>query len=103
MLKDLYEIIEQNSNQVTIKLSNKNHPVFKAHFPDFPILPGFLQIDIIGQILNDDIVSIKNSKFIGHIEPEDIIIYEIKKDANKTTIKIIKDTKKVSEIVYETK
>ena len=103
MYKDLYTIIEKSTNKIIIKLADENHPIFKAHFPSFPILPGFIQIDIIAEILNDDITSIKQSKFISHISPLDIITYNIEKKENKTHIKLFKDLKKISEIKYESK
>ncbi|MEA3498265.1 MAG: hypothetical protein U9R16_04315 [Campylobacterota bacterium] len=101
MFNNLYTIIENSANKVVIQLADKNHPIFKAHFPTFAILPGFIQIDIIAHILNDDIVSIKQSKFISHILPLDTITYNIEKKENKTSIKLFKDLKKVSEIRYE--
>jgi len=73
LLDDLYTIIKQDPETVTVQFSSKTHPVFKAHFPTKPILPGFIQIDIMAKILNDDIVYIKRSKFISHILPNDIV------------------------------
>lgn len=100
----LYEVLSKNENSCTIKLSAKNHPVFKAHFPDNEILPGFLQIDIIAEIFNHQIISIKKAKFISLILPNDIIEYNITSSSNnKFKIIINKCDKKVSEIVYETK
>ena len=29
---------------------NPDDPIFKGHFPDYPILPGVLQIEMIGQL-----------------------------------------------------
>ena len=103
LLDNLYDIIESNINLTTIKLADKNHKIFKAHFPTLPILPGFLQIDIIVNILNDEVTNIKYSKFISHIYPNDEIIYNIKTIDKKRIIKIKKDNKKVSEINYEYK
>ena len=103
MTNNLYTIISQTNNEVQIKLSDKTHPIFKAHFPNNPILPGFLQIDIIAEILKDEIKIINKSKFISHILPNDIITYEINiKNDNKKAIKIIKNNKKISEFTYET-
>lgn len=103
LLNNLYAVIEASSSKITVKLSCKNHPVFKAHFPKSPILPGFLQIDIISKILDDKISNIKYSKFINLIYPDDIIVYNIKTLNNQKTIIIQKNNKKISEIRYETK
>ncbi|MAD41098.1 MAG: hypothetical protein CL623_01730 [Arcobacter sp.] len=100
----LYKILSKNENKCVIKLSAKNHPVFKAHFPDNEILPGFLQIDIIAEIFTHQIISIKKAKFISLILPNDIIEYNITSNSNnKYKIIINKSDKKVSEIIYETK
>ena len=103
LIGNLYQVIEQSEEKVCIKLAQGNHPIFKAHFPGNPILPGFIQIEIIAQILNDDIVSIKYSKFLSHILPGDTITYHVKKEDKKRRVKIFKDSKKVSEIAYESR
>ena len=104
MTKNLYTILSSTPDCVKIQLSKEDHPIFKAHFPNNPILPGFLQIDIISEILEDTITTINKSKFISHISPQDIIEYKIiTKSENKKIITIIKDTKKISEFTYESK
>jgi len=103
LIEGLYRIIERNHESIRIKLAQSNHPIFKAHFPGNPILPGFTQIEIIARILNDDIISIKYSKFLSHILPGDTITYSIKKEDKKRRVKILKDSKKVSEIAYESR
>lgn len=103
MTKELYAVIEQTNDVVQIQLADKTHPIFLAHFPSHPILPGFLQIDIIAEILNDDIREIISSKFISHICPNDIVSYEIKRKEKRKLIKIINNNKKISEFKYETK
>ncbi len=99
----LYSILKQSSSEVKIKFTDKSHPIFKAHFPNNPILPGFLQIDVIANILNDEITNIKYSKFIAHIYPNDVVVYKIKMTAKQKIIKIEKNNKKISEIKYEIK
>ena len=103
MLENLYTVVEQSDEEVKVKFAGQDHPVFQAHFPEKPILPGFLQIDIIARILEDEIVTIKYSKFISHILPTDTIVYHIKRDKKKRKIKVMKNSKKVSEIAYESK
>lgn len=103
LLDNLYTIIKEEPEEVIIKLSDEHHPVFIAHFPNHPILPAFIQIDIIAKIFNDDIVNIKRSKFISHILPNDIILFNIKTNNKQRKIKIFKNETKVSEIDYESK
>jgi len=104
LLENLFTIIQKENTQVVVKLSDENHPIFKAHFPNYPILPGFLLIEIIVNILDDSIKKLHSAKFIAHTLPNDTIIYNIKKDGLKTKIKILKDDEKnskIAEITYE--
>ncbi|MEA3456006.1 MAG: 3-hydroxyacyl-ACP dehydratase [Campylobacterota bacterium] len=103
MLENLYSIIEQDEKEVKVKLARGNHPIFKAHFPENPILPGFIQIEMIAEILNDDIAAIGYSKFLSHILPGDTIVYIVYKEDKKRRIKIFRESKKVSEMTYESK
>lgn len=101
MVHGLYTIVKHDVEQIILQLSSESHPVFQAHFPNYPILPGFALIDILAEILNDNVVSIIQSKFIAHIRPNDILTCNIKSDHKKRNIKIFKDEEKVSEITYE--
>ncbi len=103
MIDDLYIILEQDLDEITIKLAPKSHPIFQAHFPDLPLLPGFAFIDIMAEILDDSIINIHHSKFITHCLPNDILVCKIKTEKKKRNIKIFKNEKKVSEIIYESK
>ncbi len=103
MIKGLYEVLEHDSNKVIVEFASGDHPVFIAHFPQSPILPGFLLIDIISEILKDTVVKIVRSKFISHIIPNDIITYSIETKIMRKKITVFKNDKKVSEIIYETK
>lgn len=97
---DLFKIIKCDENQLfQIKLSDENHPIFKAHFPKNPILPGFLQIDISQYLFKLDIKKIKKAKFLQIIKPNEILDIKLQKDKNK--ILFFKDEKKVSEFTYE--
>ena len=95
--------MKDECEDVVLKLSNEKHPIFIAHFPQYPILPGFILIDILAEVLNDEVVKIKYAKFIAHIFPEDILECKINKSDKKKVIKVFKNNKKVSEISYETK
>lgn len=95
---NLFKIIENNDVKAKILFSDNIHPVFLAHFPTKPILPGFLHIDIACKIFNIKMLKIKRTKFLNIIEPNTEII--IIKDKNKITF-LSKDNKKLSEINYE--
>ena len=59
---NLYKLILKDTNSATIVLSDKGHPVFRAHFPSNPILPGFIHFDIVSDIFSMNIQSIRYEK-----------------------------------------
>jgi 3-hydroxymyristoyl/3-hydroxydecanoyl-(acyl carrier protein) dehydratase len=83
-------------NEVIIgrKSIDKDDPVFKGHFPEAPVYPGLLQIEIIGQLavsfypfftrnsteltecpgLNVRVVRLNNALFQAEVKPGDDII-----------------------------
>lgn len=58
---------------------NKNLDVFKGHFPDMPILPGVMQLEMVRCTLEKNtgsayrIKKIRKAKFSGQIRPEELI------------------------------
>ncbi len=81
MFKGLYEVVNKSENSVEIKLSDKKHPIFKAHFPFHPVLPGFVHFEIVADVFNLEITSIKKAKYMALIKPKELLRYE--KKANK--------------------
>ena len=92
MFEGLYEVISKNEDEAVIKLSDKKHPIFKAHFPRQPILPGFVHFEIVADVFNLEIVSIKKAKFMSLVTPKQTLLY--KKNANKFSV--ICDDKEVA-------
>lgn len=82
-LNDLFTITysEQINDVVSaeIKLS-ENHKIFAGHFPQTPILPGVMQIQIVKEILEQHLnreLQLKNMltcKFLRIIDPAEIPI-----------------------------
>lgn len=103
MIRALYTSSVQDNGDVIIHLSDKSHPLFEAHFPQYPILPGFALIDILAELLLDDVVTIHKSKFIKNIFPNDVLECEIVSNEKKRKINVFRDKEKVSEVIYETK
>ena len=56
---NFYTLSSRNDNEKdTISatvLIDKNHPIFKGHFPEKPVLPGVCLMQIIKDILEDKI------------------------------------------------
>lgn len=80
LLQDFYKLqaLEQIDDQKYIACItlNKNHDIFKGHFPDHPVTPGVCMIQIIKE-LTESIVEkplfmhrASNVKFMALINPE---------------------------------
>lgn len=79
LLKDFYTVntIEVVDNLATAHITiNKNHEVFKGHFPGNPITPGVCMMQIIKELTQDIVKeslfmqSSSNIKFLAIINPE---------------------------------
>ncbi len=101
MIDDFYTILDQNSTQITVRFSDKRHQLFLAHFPANPIVAGFLQLEIIANILNHKIKKINYIKFLKTIKPLDIVVYHIKTQGHITIFEIKTDGKKTTKAKYE--
>lgn len=98
MIETLYHIIEETQDSILVQL-NQDHEVFKAHFPNNPILPGACIMAIAKDLLcqreeRDFIIEhVKTVKFVQTIDPRatDVIRYIFEKldtSSDTTTAKI---------------
>lgn len=101
MLSDLYEIKKKESQSFTIKLASCEHDIFQAHFPRNPLLPGFVMLEICSKVLKHEIVVIKKAKFLNPALANDELEFLLKQDKRKVSVKILKESIKIAEIVYE--
>ena len=77
MLVDkLYTIESKDENRAVVRLSDENHPLFKAHFPTSPIMPGFVNFEIVADAFDIEITTIKKAKFLDKALPNQTLIYE---------------------------
>lgn len=99
LISQLYTVDINQNDAIEITLADENHPVFLAHFEGNPLLPAFLQIDILASVLNLDVLEIARSKFMEPIRPNDTIRYTLIKDEAKPLykVKVSKCDKPVSE------
>jgi len=81
LTQGLYEVLESSTTQVSIKLSDASHPIFQAHFPNNPILPAFTHLEIISDVFNLEIKSVKKAKFTTIVLPSQTLTYI--RDENK--------------------
>lgn len=101
MLNNLFEILKKEEGFFSIKLASSEHAVFQAHFPNYPLLPAFVMMEICSKVLKQEIMSIEKAKFINPAFPQDVLEFFIKENHKRVSVKIQKDTQKIAEILYE--
>ncbi len=92
MLNKLYIIKSKDADTAVVILSDASHPVFRAHFPSHPILPGFIHFEIVGDVFNIEIESIKKAKFLKPALPGQTLIYK----RNGSKFKVICEDKEIA-------
>ncbi len=75
MIENLFTVEYKDDDKAVIKLCGENHPVFKAHFPGSPILPGFINFEIVALVFGIEITQIKRAKFLKLIHPNETVKY----------------------------
>jgi 3-hydroxyacyl-[acyl-carrier-protein] dehydratase len=80
LLKDFYTIVElDSSDKENIKAIidlNKNHEVYKGHFPGNPVVPGVCLTQLIKEVMESvedqqlSLVYANNIKFMAVVNPE---------------------------------
>ncbi|MDR1461092.1 MAG: hypothetical protein LBI78_05550 [Campylobacteraceae bacterium] len=98
---NLYNIQTINGNNFEVCLSNESHPVFKAHFSNNPILPGFIFLHICESALNITITEIARVKFITFVKPCDILVLNISQKKDKIHAEFICKDKKVCTLNFK--
>lgn len=90
-------------NHITHWTVPVNHPAFAGHFPDMPILPGVVLLDVALQAIAEAnnitlaFCKISSVKFLSPAKPGDVLIIEHKTSVNGTLhFDISTDTRKVA-------
>lgn len=78
LVKDFYTVlsieVEDQQIHASIKL-NPDHPVYQGHFPEQPVVPGVMQLQILKEILEQQVHqklqvnNISQVKFLNMIIP----------------------------------
>lgn len=75
-----YSILEEKTDieQAIYKIQlDANHQMYKGHFPDFPLLPGVVQMELIHELFEKTLgkelllMASKNIKYLGMINPNE--------------------------------
>jgi len=83
----------ENTVKVDIEL-NPAHTIYTGHFPDMPVMPGVLQVQIIKEILEEhlgkklQLLNGDNIKFMGMIIPDQnsLVSFELHYSTDEKTI-----------------
>ena len=100
LFEDLYTVdkVDENENSIfaTIRF-NANHEIFNGHFPNQPVVPGVIQLQIIKELLEANLNTklfmnnIIQVKYISPIVPDthsEISVVILKKNTDKESIRI---------------
>jgi 3-hydroxyacyl-[acyl-carrier-protein] dehydratase len=87
LINDFFQILESNNTDSTltslVKI-NAQHKIFEGHFPNNPVTPGVVQIQIVKEILEDHLSQklvlkeMGRCKFLAVLNPNDDSEIEIK-------------------------
>lgn len=99
LIKELYTIESFDKNDGSVAASvklNKNHEVFKGHFPGNPIMPGVCTIQLVKELteraLDKELFLsvVSNVKFMAIINPEENDIVQVKLEISEEegTVKV---------------
>ena len=79
-----------NSHKIKTELSfQEDHPFFKGHFAEYPVLPGVYQVQIVLDEIRThydedfDILRIPNIKYINPVLPGEKIAIEVVKASDE--------------------
>lgn len=99
ILNSFFEVraIEKHESEIWANIYiNPDHPIFEAHFPNNPITPGVLLIEIVKELLEEQIgkrfflYKVTHIKFIKPIVPPAVVKYIFKNiDINDTNVDVI--------------
>lgn len=97
LIDDFYQIIDFDStnDQINARIAlKKDHEIYKGHFPDQPVVPGVIQLQIIKELLEKslnhklmltDITTAKYLRMIDpNVSPELFVEIKLKKIESKT-------------------
>lgn len=84
-----------------VTLCDESHPIFQAHFPSHPIVPGFVLMQISAELLGVTISHVKKAKFIQSVAPQSHLCFEVTPKEKTYKIIIVNNTQKVAELIYE--
>lgn len=107
---DRVEEVEAGKRAVAIKNVTINEPFFQGHFPDYPVMPGVLQIEAMAQAAIAPLImqekegdsgsvldgklgflgAVNKAKFKRQVEPGDVLRIEVEYIKQRKQIAVVK-------------
>ena len=87
----LYTVVSKEENSATVHLLPES-PIYKAHFPEYPITPGVTLLQISLELMGKKLVGAKEIKFVAPVLPGDGIEVRFEwefKDENTVSVSIL--------------
>lgn len=87
----LYTVVSKEEGSATVRLLPES-PIYKAHFPEYPITPGVTLLQISLELMGKKLVGAKEIKFVAPVLPGDRteIRFEWEfKDENTVSVSIL--------------
>ena len=66
----LYTVVSKEEGSATVRLLPES-PIYKAHFPEYPITPGVTLLQISLELMGKKLVGAKEIKFVAPVLPGD--------------------------------
>ena len=87
----LYTVVSKEEGSATVRLLPES-PIYKAHFPEYPITPGVTLLQISLELMGKKLVGAKDIKFVAPVLPGDGIEVRFEwefKDENTVSVSIL--------------
>ena len=102
MTSKLYNVVSKDDEIIILQSTDDSHPIFKAHFPSHPILPGFCHIEMLSEVLSDEVTEVVLLKLRKKTLPNEKVFYNIINKDSRRKIKILDEENiLIGNITYE--
>lgn len=83
---DFYKVNASNTIEETTTFTieiEKDHDIFKGHFPDNPVTPGVAQMEVVKELVSEaknteaKLISMGNCKFLAILNPNENSVVDV--------------------------
>lgn len=103
LLGDFFSVVSENAESEYVVKLNPQHPIFSAHFPGNPIVPGVSQIQMVTELVERNLKKslflskVSNIKYLSVLSPKDvteisIVFKKVERQKNSLRLSILYKT-----------